>query len=136
MTLKERITSERALGRWVAVFIVLVGLAILAGAIAITVAFKTGGKVHSITQRIERPTPAQTRAALDSAIASLSTVQRRRLLAELVKAAPHPSPGAPGIAGLQGLAGRRGLRGQAGPRGLRGPAGARGATGKIGRAHV
>lgn len=90
MTLRDKLTTERATGWWIAVFVILVAVAIATGTFALARGFRTEGDVERITRRviqIERPTPEQLRKSLDAAIARLTRAQRRRLLRELIGAA-------------------------------------------------
>lgn len=83
----RRLTSERAVGAWIGVFIALVAVAIALGAFALSKGFRTDRDVQEITRRVvrvESPSPSQVRRQLDDAIGRLTTAQRRRLLRELI----------------------------------------------------
>lgn len=90
MTLRDRLTTERATGWWIALFVILIATAIAVGTFALARGFRTEADVERITRRvihIEQPTPAEVRRSLDAAIGRLTAAQRRRLLRELIGAA-------------------------------------------------
>lgn len=144
-------TSERATGIAVAVFVVLLALAILLGGWALSKSVRTEGDVAKVTRRIvriEAPSPAQRQARVQRAIAALTPTQRRLLLGSLLAAAdpeqlaelrgprgragPAGPPGPPGPAGTNGASGTSGSRGAPGRNGTAGGRGQRGDTGPQG----
>lgn len=109
--LKRRISTERATGGWIALFVIVVALAISLGGLAVVLAYKARVAGRDLGRRVVRieqpPSPAQIRANLDDAIRSLTVRQRRRLLDELIGAASRKQLRRLRVASLRAGAPRR-----------------------------
>lgn len=127
-TIQSVVHEEQRYARWVRVFVVMVTLALVAAAIALTLGFRTESKVERITRTqisLQNPSPSELKRRLDRAIASLSPEQARGILRKALVDLR-------GARGYRGEPGDRGPEGRPGPPGMRGPQGARGAQGPVG----